>query len=134
MAAVRVLVADDNPDHRFLTIRALRGLEGVELEIDTAENGEEALDAMRSQRPDLVLLDLKMPKVDGLEVLAEIKGSPELRSIPTVVLTSSDRLEDVRATYALGGNSYVTKPTTAAGLRDGLRRLGEYWTTVSTLP
>ena len=134
MTAVRVLVADDNEDHRFLTIRALRDLPGVELEIETAADGEEALQAVRAQRPDLVLLDLKMPKVDGLGVLREIKGTPELRSIPTVVLTSSDRPEDVQATYDLGGNSFVTKPSTAAGLREGLRMLGEYWTGLSRLP
>ena len=134
MTAVRVLVADDNPDHRFLTIRALRDVEGVEMEINQAENGEEALDSVRNQRPHLVLLDLKMPKVDGFEVLREMKTNPDLRSIPTVVLSSSDRPEDVRQTYELGGNSFVTKPTTAAGLRDGLRKLGEYWTGVSKLP
>ena len=134
MTAVRVLVADDNEDHRFLTIRALRDIPDIELEIETAADGEEALEAVRAERPHLVLLDLKMPKVDGFDVLRAIKGNPELRTIATVVLTSSDRPEDVRTAYELGGNSYVTKPTTAAGLRDGLRKLGEYWTGVSRLP
>jgi len=134
MTAVRVLVADDNEDHRFLTIRALRDLPGVDLEIETASDGEEAIEAARAERPDLVLLDLKMPKVDGFAVLRAMKSSPELRSTPIVVLTSSDRPEDVREAYELGTNSYVTKPTTAAGLRDGLRKLGEYWTGVSRLP
>lgn len=141
MKQLRVLVADDNEDHLFLTVRALRDVEGVVLEIDTVNDGAEALDYLRRRngfgdrrKPHLILLDLKMPKVDGLEVLREVKRDPELSVIPTVVLTSSERPEDVRATYELGGNSFVTKPTSPSGLREGLRMLGEYWTDVVTLP
>lgn len=141
MKQLRVLVADDNEDHLFLTVRALRDVEGVVLEIDTVADGEEALDYLRQRngfadrnKPHLILLDLKMPKVDGLEVLREVKGDPELSVIPTVVLTSSERPEDVQATYRLGGNSFVTKPTSSSGLREGLRALGEYWTELVSLP
>ncbi|MFP5326364.1 MAG: response regulator, partial [Acidimicrobiia bacterium] len=84
--------------------------------------------------PHLVLLDIKMPKVDGLQVLKELKETPELRSIPTVVLSSSERPEDVDATYRLGGNSYVTKPSNSSGMREGLRRLGAYWAGVVSFP
>lgn len=141
MKQVRVLVADDNEDHLFLTVRALREVDGVHLEIETVRNGEEALDYMHRRGeyagkalPHLVLLDIKMPKVDGLQVLKELKETPELRSIPTVVLSSSERPEDVDATYRLGGNSYVTKPSNSSGMREGLRRLGAYWAGVVSFP
>ncbi|MDQ1403628.1 MAG: hypothetical protein QOG03_1944 [Actinomycetota bacterium] len=139
--AVRILVADDNEDHRFLTVRALRDVEGVVLEVETVSDGEEALDYVYkrgryegSARPHLILLDLKMPKVNGLEVLEKVKGDPLLRSIPTVVLTSSERPEDIDETYRLGGNSYVTKPVSMAGLREGLQGVSAYWTRLASLP
>jgi CheY-like chemotaxis protein len=135
------LVADDNEDHLFLTVRALREVPGVELEIETAKDGEEALDAVYrrgrfvdGRPPHLILLDIKMPKVNGLEVLERVKADERLRRIPVVVLTSSERPEDVAATYRLGGNSYVTKPATGSGLREGLRRVSSYWTALATLP
>ena len=143
MRHVRVLVADDDADHRFLTVRALRDLadDDLELTIDTVEDGEEALDYLHKRgqyrqrpRPHLVLLDLKMPKVGGLDVLAQLQTDDDLRRIPTVVLTSSERPEDVVATYDLGGNSFITKPTSRAGFREGLLRLGDYWTGLASLP
>ena len=141
MTAVRVLVAEDNEDHLFLTVRALRDVDSVVLEIETVADGAAALDYVHQRnayegraRPHLVLLDIKMPKVDGLEVLRQLKGNPELRTIPAVVLSSSDRPEDITAAYELGGNSYVTKPATPSGMRDSLRRLGEYWGSVVELP
>lgn len=140
--AVRVLVADDNEDHRFLTVRALRESEGgADLTVDTVSDGEAALDYMYQRgdyadrsRPHLVLLDLKMPRRNGLEVLAAVKADPKLRSIPVVVLTSSDRPEDVHATYELGGNSFVSKPAGMASLREGLQGVTSYWTQTASLP
>ena len=139
--SVRVLVVEDNEDHLFLTVRALRDLEGVRLEVDTVRDGEEALDFLyRRNRfegrelPHLILLDLKMPKVNGLEVLEQLKSDEELRQIPTVMLSSSERPEDINETYRLGGNCYVTKPGSASGFRDGLRRMGQYWTALASLP
>jgi chemotaxis family two-component system response regulator Rcp1 len=85
-------------------------------------------------RPHLVVLDLKMPKKGGLEVLAEMRLQEELRVIPVVVLSSSDRPEDISASYARGANSYVTKPATASGLRDGVGELARYWMDVASLP
>jgi CheY-like chemotaxis protein len=135
MTTLRVLVADDNEDHLFLTVRALQEVPDVQLDIETAIDGEEALEAAFGERPPhLILLDIKMPKINGLEVLERLKADDRLRKIPVVVLTSSDRPEDVDATYRLGGNSYVTKPSTGAGLREGLRRVSSYWTALATLP
>jgi CheY-like chemotaxis protein len=141
MTPVRVLVAEDNEDHRFLAVRALRDLEDVEIEIETVADGAEALDFVHRRNayagkelPHLVLLDIKMPKVDGLEVLRQLKQHPQLKSIPAVMLSSSDRPEDINTAYELGSNSYVTKPATASGMRTGLRKLGEYWAGVAALP
>lgn len=138
---VRILIAEDDEDHRFLTVRALRDLHGVDIEIATVENGEEALDYVHGRRayagrprPHLLLLDIKMPKVDGLAVLREVKSDPQLRTIPAVVLSSSDRPEDIATAYELGSNSFVTKPATASGFREGLRQLGEYWAGLVALP
>lgn len=142
MRAVRVLVAEDNEDHLFLTTRALEQTNnGLRLEVRGVRDGEEALDYLHrrgeygeADRPHLLLLDLKMPKVDGLEVLEQIKADPDLRTIPVVVLTSSDRPEDVAETYRRGGNSYVTKPVTLNGMREGLREITDYWMQVAALP
>ncbi|MEY2568813.1 MAG: hypothetical protein QOE35_3342 [Actinomycetota bacterium] len=136
MTTLRVLVADDNEDHLFLTVRALREVPGVELDIETAADGEQALQAVygAEKPPHLILLDIKMPKLNGLEVLERIKSDERTRSIPIVVLTSSERPEDVNAAYRLGGNSYVTKPASGAGLREGLRRVSSYWTSLASLP
>jgi CheY-like chemotaxis protein len=135
VTTLRVLVADDNEDHLFLTVRALQEVPDVDLEIETVTDGEQALGAVYSGRPPhLILLDLKMPKVNGFEVLERIKSDEVMRTIPVVVLTSSERAEDVDAAYRLGTNSYVTKPSSGAGLREGLRRVSSYWTTLATLP
>jgi CheY-like chemotaxis protein len=136
LTTLRVLVADDNEDHLFLTVRALREVPGVDLEIQTAVDGEEALHAVYDgdSPPHLILLDIKMPKINGLEVLERIKSDERLRSIPIVVLTSSERPEDINAAYRLGSNSYVTKPASGAGLREGLRRVSSYWTALASLP
>jgi CheY-like chemotaxis protein len=140
MRQVRVLVAEDNDDHRFLTMRALREVKGVRTEVDGVVNGEEVLAYVTQQGdyagkplPHVIFLDLRMPKLNGLEVLERLKGDPELSCIPVVVLTSSDRAEDVDAAYRLGGNSYVTKPV-AQDLRRGLRNVVDYWTAEAALP
>jgi len=142
LKSVRVLVAEDNEDHLFLTTRALQATNhDLRLEVQGVRDGEEALDYFYrrgkykdASRPHIVLLDLKMPKVSGLEVLEKLKADPELRSIPVVVLTSSDRPEDVEATYRRGGNSFITKPVSPQGMRDGLRELTDYWMKFSALP
>lgn len=138
---VRVLVAEDNEDHRFFIIRALREASGGELLIESVADGADALDFLHRrgqfadrQRPHLILLDLKMPRVDGLQVLDAVKGDPELRSIPIAVLTSSDRREDVDASYQKGSNSYIIKPTSFARMREWLQTVHDFWTEIAVLP
>lgn len=141
MRQVRVLVAEDNEDHRFLTMRALRDVKGVDIDVEGVRDGEEALAYVQRQGeyagkslPHVIFLDLRMPKLNGLEVLARLKADPDLSCIPVVVLTSSDRAEDIDAAYRLGTNSYVTKPGVGADLRSGLRTVADYWTASSVLP
>jgi CheY-like chemotaxis protein len=137
----RVLLAEDNVDHAFFATRAFRDAQGGELEMDTVTDGEQVLDYLYQRegfvhvaRPHLIVLDLKMPKMGGLEVLAEIADDADLRAIPVVVLSSSDRPEDIQESYALGANSFVTKPATASGLHDGLIALARYWMDIASLP
>ncbi len=134
MRIVRVLIAEDNEDHLFLARVALRGLAGVEVEVIAARDGQEALDYLHGvgphdgrELPDLILLDLSMPRRNGLSVLEELKSDESLRMLPVVVMTSSERPEDVNAAYRLGANSYVTKSK-------GLDAVAQYWTSTSALP
>lgn len=137
----RVLLAEDDVDHAFFTVRAFQDAHGLAVEMHTVQDGEEALDFLHrrgrhagAERPHLIVLDLKMPKVSGLELLEHIKGDESLRTIPTVVLTSSDRPEDIRTSYAHSANSFVTKPASLTGLREGVQEMARYWIDVSTLP
>jgi CheY-like chemotaxis protein len=140
MTTIRVLVAEDDEDHRYLTVRALNEVADVAIEIHEARDGQETLDYMYGKGafegrllPHLVFLDLRMPKTNGLEVLARVKSDPELSSIPIVVVTSSAQREDIDRAYELGTNSYVTK---ARGheLRNNLARVAQYWTLRNELP
>ncbi len=139
--ALRVLVAEDDDDHRFLAVRALREAAGMEVHVDEVTDGAEALDYVyrrgrfrNSRRPHLILLDLKLPKINGLEVLEQVKADAELNTIPVVVVSSSDRPEDIDAAYRLGTNCYVSKPVGGAGMVAGFRRIAEYWGRVAVLP
>lgn len=141
MKQVRVLVAEDNEDHRFLTMRALRDVKGVKIHVEGVRDGEEVLAYVQQQGkyegkalPHVIFLDLRMPKLGGLEVLERLKSDPDLSFIPIVVLTSSDRSEDVHAAYRLGTNSYVTKQGFGSDLSNGLRSVADFWTTTSVLP
>ena len=141
MDTIRVLVAEDNEDHLFFIRRALEQLDGATIEVETVRNGADALDFLYRRgafaeqlRPHLILLDLKMPRVPGLEVLAQVKADPELRSIPIAVLSSSDRPEDVEASYRNGVNTYVVKRTGLAEMKAGLQAVSDYWTEVALLP
>ncbi len=141
MTAARVLLAEDDVDHAFFTVRAFKDAHGEQVEMHTVRDGEEALDYLHRRgefsdvaRPHLIVLDLKMPKVNGLEVLERIKADADLRTIPIVVLSSSDRPEDVRMSYDRHANSYVTKPASLTGLREGVREMARYWIDVAKLP
>ena len=137
----RVLLAEDDVDHAFFTVRAFKDAHGAAVEMHTVRDGQEVLDYLHRRgryadaaRPHLIVLDLKMPKVSGLEVLEQLKDDDDLRTIPTVVLSSSDRPEDVLSSYARAANSYVTKPASLTGLREGVQEMARYWIDVASLP
>ena len=131
-----ILVVEDNPDDADLTLRAFEESKALN-EIVVARDGEEALDylfatgsfAGRDPRvmPEVVLLDLKLPKVDGLEVLRRIRADERTRRLAVVVLTSSKEEGDIIRSYDLGANSFVQKPVDFARFMDAARQLGLYW-------
>ena len=127
-----ILLVEDNPDDERLTIRALRRGNLIN-EILIARNGEEALSLLFNldQLPCVVLLDLKLPKVDGLEVLRRIRASEQTRLLPVVVLTSSSEDRDIVESYNLGANSYVQKPVDFSQFTDSVRQLGLYWALIN---
>ncbi len=120
---LRVVIAEDNDDHALLIQLSLERASLRPVTIARARNGDEALEVMDRERPDLMLLDLRMPGRDGHEVLEYLKGHPELRAIPVAVLTSSDRDDDLAKSYGLGGNHFLTKPDNPAKLEVQLKRL-----------
>ena len=140
--AKRILLAEDDPKDVELTLTALEE-HNLANKVVVARDGAEALDYLyrRGQfadRPDgqpvVVLLDLKMPRVDGLEVLRQIKGDPELRTIPIVILTSSRQEQDIVESYDLGVNAYVVKPVAFDAFLDVVRQLGLFWVLTNEAP
>jgi len=135
-----ILLVEDNPDDEQLTVRSLRRA-GIANGIDVAHNGAEALDWLHgtgshagrdaSVLPAVVLLDLKLPKVDGLEVLRRVRADERFRGLPVVVLTSSTEERDVVESYRLGANSYVRKPVVFAEFAEAVRQLGLYWLVIN---
>jgi CheY-like chemotaxis protein len=134
-----VLLADDNATDAELTTRAL-AIGGVSRNIVWVQDGEAALDYLLrkgqyAQRqpgnPRLMLLDLHMPKIDGLDVLARIKADPQLRSIPIVVMSSSDQESDMVRSYEKHANSYIVKPVDFEQFTDQVSTLGQYWMKVN---
>jgi two-component system response regulator len=126
-----ILLVEDNADDEQLTLRAMRQSEVPNI-IRVARDGAEALDQLfgahaGSRLPDLVLLDLKLPKVSGLEVLQKIRGEDKTSGLPIVVLTSSDEERDIVESYNLGANSYIRKPVDFDEFIDAVRQLGVYW-------
>lgn len=135
-----VLVVDDNPADAHLAREALSGM-AARTRCHVVGDGASALEFLRrtgeyasAPRPDLVLLDLHMPRRDGRDVLAEVKTDPTLRQIPIVVLSSSDSEEDVEAVYALNGNCYVTKPDDLDAYARMVREIVAFWLDVAQLP
>jgi len=141
--AVNILLVEDNPQDAELTIRALKK-HNLANQLITVEDGAEALDFIfcRGQYADrdpsshlsVVFLDLKLPKVGGLEVLREIKANERTRFIPVVILTSSREDPDIKTAYALGANSYVVKPVEFNGFSEAVSQLGLYWLLVNQPP
>jgi two-component system, chemotaxis family, response regulator Rcp1 len=126
--AVEILLIEDTPDDARRTIRAIRKGLG-QCRVTVAEDGEEALKLLRQRTfsPDLILLDWYLPRKGGREVLDEIKSDPNLRPVPIVVLTVSDRQEDVAAAYDSHASSFVTKPTDAAQFGRAIQLIGMFW-------
>jgi two-component system response regulator len=140
---VEILLVEDNPQDLELALRALRKA-NFSNRIQVARDGAEALEFIfcegpHSARkiedvPKVILLDLKLPKVDGLEVLKKLKGDPRTSSIPVVILTSSREQRDVVESYRLGVNSYIVKPVNFEGFANAVRELGMYWLLLNQPP
>jgi two-component system response regulator len=134
-----ILLVEDNPDDEALTIRAFRK-NNIQNEIVVAHDGVEALDLLFGRagppplRPQVVLLDLKLPRIDGLEVLRQIRADPANMTLPVVVLTSSREEQDMVAGYRLGCNSYVRKPVNFDQFIEAARQLGLYWLLLNEYP
>lgn len=141
--AVEILLVEDNPSDAELTLHALKKSK-LANNIQHVSDGEEALDfifcrnAFSSRRidngPRLILLDLKLPKVDGLQVLQAVKSDVRTKAIPIIVLTSSKEEQDLVRSYRLGVNSYIQKPVNFGEFQEVVRQLGMYWLLVNTKP
>jgi two-component system response regulator len=132
----RVLLVEDNQDDEELTIRSLRKL-GDQIKLEVARDGQEALDQLSDsskQLPNLILLDLHLPKIGGLQVLEQIRADERTAHILVVVLTSSDEPADVRASYQQYANSYIHKPVSLADFSDAVQRMGVYWLELNLNP
>lgn len=140
---VVILLAEDDPGDQELTRRALQG-DVLRTDLQIVENGEQVLDYLyrrgayaapgAAPRPDLILLDLNMPRMSGREVLARIKQDPSFSRIPIVVLTTSSQETDIVKSYSLGCNSYIQKPVEIEQFIQVIRQLGNYWFELVTLP
>jgi two-component system response regulator len=138
-----ILMVEDNADDELLTLDVLRG-GGEQCEIIVARDGAEALDYLfatgawagrdPAATPSLVLLDLKLPKVSGFEVLNRIRANEQTRLIPVVLLTSSSEEEDMMRGYSSGANSFVRKPVEFERFAESVRQLGDYWLQVNEVP
>jgi CheY-like chemotaxis protein len=140
---IEILFAENSADDAMLTIRALKK-SGFANKVHHVIDGAEALDFMYctgayadrdcSINPKLILLDLKMPKMGGMEVLEKLKSDPNLRSIPIIILTSSKEDPDIQQCYALGANSYIAKPVESDNFFNVIKEIGLYWMILSQLP
>ncbi|MEE6259801.1 response regulator [Plantactinospora sonchi] len=137
---VRILVVDDDPGDVLMIEEALAG-SGIPKTINVVSDGEEAMEFLRgvgrhsgATRPDVILLDLNMPRMDGRQVLTEVKGDEDLRTIPIVVLTTSNAENDVLGSYSLRANAYVTKPIDLDDFNEVVRRIDEFFGQIVVLP
>lgn len=143
MTAKTILLIEDNPSDIALTERALRR-NNISNPLVMAQDGQEGLDYLfgsgshagrdTSEQPVLILLDLKLPKVDGLDVLRQIRADARTRRVPVVILTSSREEQDIAAGYDLGVNSYIRKPVDFAQFSETVRQLGLYWLVLNEAP
>jgi CheY-like chemotaxis protein len=141
--AITILLVEDNPDHAFLAMEGIKTA-GLDNKVKVVEDGQEALDYLYREGkyndeeeypvPDLILLDIRLPKKNGIEVLEIIKKDDKLKNIPVIMLTSSKRDEDILESYHFGANSYVTKPVNFKEFSEKLKELQLYWCIINTLP
>ena len=140
---LEILLVEDNPQDAEMTMRAL-SKRNLANHVHWVKDGEEALDYLfcrgqyagrdPARPPKLVLLDIKMPKVDGIEVLRQVKGSAVLKTVPVVVMTSSNEERDVVESYRLGVNSYIVKPVAFEAFLDTVSKIGLYWVLTNRVP
>jgi CheY-like chemotaxis protein len=138
-----ILLVEDNPAEVKIAQRALKE-SGVAVELIVVRDGQEAVDYLLRQgshasstawrEPHLILLDLNLPRLNGREVLERVRATPQLRSVPVIVLTTSSRREDVRAMYAAGANTYIEKPQEFARFVQVLQTIQRYWLDTAVLP
>ncbi len=138
-----ILLVEDNPDDEALTLRAFER-SNIMNQVVVVHDGVEALDYLfargafadrdPAELPELVLLDLKLPRVDGLEVLRQLRADARTRLLPVVVLTSSDEERDIVESYSLGANSYIRKPVDFTQFTEAVRQLGLYWLVLNVNP
>lgn len=137
---VKVLLVEDDPDDVELTRETLKDSK-VRVDMDVVNNGVEAMDYLRQNspyedkpRPDIIFLDLNMPRMDGREVLNKLEDDPELRMIPVIVLTTSSEEEDILQSYRDGANCYIQKPVGLSGFRKVVQTVEDFWFDVVKLP
>lgn len=140
---LRILLVEDNP-HDIEIARRAFSKSNTELTLMVVSYGQDALDYLNhrgkfhppdiSPRPSLILLDLNLPRMNGLEVLKKIKNTPHLQSIPVIILTASERNEDIAPSYALGANTYIQKPIKFSDFLDIAKGIQKYWADVASLP
>lgn len=135
-----ILLVEDNPDDQALTLRALKKNQ-IDIDVVIASDGREALDILLARdepldqgAAELVLLDLKLPKIDGHGVLKEMRADRQTRRIPVIVLTSSNEERDIQMSYDLGANSYIRKPVDFSEFNNILKQLADYWLTLNVSP
>jgi two-component system response regulator len=137
---LEILLVEDNPDHAELTLRALRD-EKFPCRIQWLKNGQEALDYLLfleknslSELPHFILLDIKLPKLTGLEVLKKVKENKNLKNVPIIMLTTSDRSEEILGCYNLGVNSFIVKPVKFDEFYEKVKLIKQYWTRINRGP
>jgi len=138
----RILIVDDSPKDVELVIAALAE-KNLANEVDVAEDGEEALNYLYKRgkygcrgngNPAVILLDIKMPKMNGIEVLKHIRDEPKFKAVPVIMVTSSREERDLVESYKLGANSYVVKPVDIVQFIDAIKVLGQYWAVINQSP
>lgn len=143
MVQAEILLVGDDPDDEALTLRALKQ-SGLQIKVTVAHDGAEALAHLQGKggesggervlQPHMVLLDLKLPRISGLDVLRRLREDERTRRLPVIVFTSSKEEQDLVASYSLGANSYIRKPVDFGEFAQVVRQLGAYWLTLNELP